>query len=228
MRNIVTAIQQRDGRSLQQIYGQDKPKQQVTEQAVQIFNELFRQLKGAFPALMANIKSQEDLNELRRQWVMAFAENGIHSIAQVNAGMKIARQQPTPFLPSPGQFIAWCNEGASTAAGLPDEDALYAMVMTYSAKRGFYDNAEDYPWQSNAAYWMVTGLFSMMRGQNLTEKELRAKCRSELRSMTSRIQSGEDIPPPRKTIPKLYRPVGNEKGLDKIAEIRQKLGMRKS
>ncbi|WP_427190279.1 replication protein P, partial [Yersinia enterocolitica] len=73
------------------MYAADKPKQQVPEQAAQIFNELFRQLKAAFPALMTSIKDQSDLNELRRQWVLAFIENGITSIDQVNAGMKIAR-----------------------------------------------------------------------------------------------------------------------------------------
>lgn len=131
MRNVVTAIQNRDGQSLQQMYAADKPKQQVPEQAAQIFNELFRQLKAAFPALMTSIKDQSDLNELRRQWVLAFIENGITSIDQVNAGMKIARQQATPFLPSPGQFIAWCKKGALKVAGLPDADELYDTEFPY-------------------------------------------------------------------------------------------------
>lgn len=40
----------------------------------EIFNELFRQLLAVFPVL-AN-KSVEDLNEMRRQWLLAFKENG--------------------------------------------------------------------------------------------------------------------------------------------------------
>ncbi|HDL7960230.1 TPA: replication protein P, partial [Yersinia enterocolitica] len=165
MRNVVTAIQNRDGQSLQQMYAAEKPKQQVPEQAAQIFNELFRQLKAAFPALMTSIKDQSDLNELRRQWVLAFIENGITSIDQVNAGMKIARQQATPFLPSPGQFIAWCKQGATRAAGLPDADELYDMVMDYAKRRDMFSSAEAFPWPSNPAYWMVTKLYSQQRVQ---------------------------------------------------------------
>ncbi|HHB9522655.1 TPA: replication protein P [Yersinia enterocolitica] len=225
MRNVVTAIQNRDGQSLQQMYAADKPKQQVPEQAAQIFNELFRQLKAAFPALMTSIKDQSDLNELRRQWVLAFIENGITSIDQVNAGMKIARQQATPFLPSPGQFIAWCKQGATRTAGLPDADELYDMVMDYAKRRDMFSSAEAFPWPSNPAYWMVTKLYSQQRVQGLSEQDLRKRCGKELADMSKRIESGEPIPAPVVQIPKLHIPVSNEKALDHIAELRAKLNM---
>ncbi|MGE4862464.1 replication protein P [Yersinia enterocolitica] len=225
MRNVVTAIQNRDGQSLQQIYGTEKPKQQVPEQAAQIFNELFRQLKAAFPALMTSIKDQSDLNELRRQWVLAFVENGITSIDQVNAGMKIARQQATPFLPSPGQFIAWCKQGATRAAGLPDADELYDMVMDYAKRRDMFSSAEAFPWASNAAYWMVTKLYSQQRVQGLSEQDLRKRCGKELADMSKRIESGDPVPAPVVQIPKLHIPVSNKKALDHITELRAKLNM---
>ncbi|EKN5117615.1 DNA replication protein [Yersinia enterocolitica] len=225
MRNVVTAIQNRDGQSLQQMYAADKPKQQVPEQAADIFNELFRQLKAAFPALMTSIKDQRDLNELRRQWVLAFIENGITNMDQVDAGMKIARQQATPFLPSPGQFIAWCKQGATRAAGLPDADELYDMVMDYAKRRDMFSSAEAFPWPSNPAYWMVTKLYSQQRVQGLSEQDLRKRCSKELTDMSKRIESGDPIPAPVVQIPKLHIPVSNEKALDHIAELRAKLNM---
>ncbi|MDN0105260.1 replication protein P [Yersinia bercovieri] len=225
MRNVVTAIQNRDGQSLQQMYAADKPKQQVPEQAAQIFNELFRQLKAAFPALMTSIKDQSDLNELRRQWVLAFIENGITSIDQVNSGMKIARQQATPFLPSPGQFIAWCKQGATRAAGLPDADELYDMVMDYAKRRDMFSSAEAFPWPSNPAYWMVTKLYSQQRVQGLSEQDLRKRCGKELADMSKRIESGEPIPAPVVQIPKLHIPVSNERAMSHIARLRSFLNM---
>ncbi|OWF68937.1 replication protein P [Yersinia alsatica] len=225
MRNVVTAIQNRDGQSLQQMYAADKPKQQVPEQAADIFNELFRQLKAAFPALMTSIKDQRDLNELRRQWVLAFIENGITNMDQVDAGMKIARQQATPFLPSPGQFIAWCKQGATRAAGLPDADELYDMVMDYAKRRDMFSSAEAFPWPSNPAYWMVTKLYSQQRVQGLSEQDLRKRCGKELADMSKRIESGEPIPAPVVQIPKLHIPVSSEKALDHIAALRAKLNM---
>ncbi len=58
------------------------------EQTAEIFNALFSALRAAFPAAMAGFREQSDFNELRRQWAMAFQENGITTMAQVAAGMR--------------------------------------------------------------------------------------------------------------------------------------------
>lgn len=79
------------------------------QQVAQIINGVFSQLLATFPASLAN-RDQNELNEIRRQWVMAFRENGITTMEQVNAGMRVARRQERPFLPSPGQFVAWCKQ----------------------------------------------------------------------------------------------------------------------
>ncbi|MGP0719045.1 replication protein P, partial [Escherichia coli] len=84
----------------------------------EIFNELFRQLLAVFPALAS--KTPEEMNEMRRQWLLAFKENGITTMEQINAGMRVARKQEKPFMPSPGQFVAWCRSEEVVAAGLPD------------------------------------------------------------------------------------------------------------
>ncbi|EPY2820141.1 TPA: replication protein P, partial [Escherichia coli] len=73
------------------------------QQVAQIINGVFSQLLATFPASLAN-RDQNELNEIRRQWVLAFRENGITTMEQVNAGMRVARRQNRPFLPSPGQF----------------------------------------------------------------------------------------------------------------------------
>lgn len=100
--------------------------------------------------------------------------------------------------------------------------------MTYCAKRGDYASAEQYPWQSNAEYWMVTGLYSMMRANNLSESELRVKCRSELRKMSQRIEAGEQIPEPRKQLLKLSIPSSSEKAQEGVAMLRAALKRGKS
>lgn len=128
------------------------------QQVAQIINGVFSQLLATFPASLAN-RDQNELNEIRRQWVLAFRENGITTMEQVNAGMRVARRQNRPFLPSPGQFVAWCREEASVIAGLPNVSELVDMVYEYCRKRGLYPDAESYPWKSNAHYWLVTNLY---------------------------------------------------------------------
>lgn len=224
MKSLVTAIQQRDGRALQAM-SNSAPLQQtqpVREHTAQVFNELFKQLRATFPASMANFKDQEDLNEFKRQWTKAFAENNIRTIDQINAGMKIARQQENPFLPAPGQFIQWCKQGESLAVGLPDEDRLYELYREYCKMRGW----REMKWPSNACYWMVTKIYSEMRSKSLTDSEVKKLCAKELRSMTARIKSGETIPAPVLQVEHKITPTSRNKSLSIIANLKQKHGFR--
>ncbi|EML9627078.1 Replication protein P, partial [Klebsiella pneumoniae] len=166
----------------------------------------------------------------------AFIENGITTVEQINAGMRVARKQEKPFMPSPGQFVAWCRSEEVVTVGLPDASELVEMVYQYCRTRGQYPDAESYPWPEHkiepltlkhkACYWMVTGLYADMRANGLSDTELRRKAQDELLRMVRRLNSGEVIPEPVKQIPKLGgRPLSNEQGLNKIAEIRAKFGL---
>ncbi len=64
------------------------------QQVAQIINGVFSQLLATFPASLAN-RDQNELNEIRRQWVLAFRENGITTMEQVSDGMRVARRQNT-------------------------------------------------------------------------------------------------------------------------------------
>lgn len=203
---------------------QYEDKSQV-EQVAHVINGVFTQLLAAFPASLAN-RDQHEMNEIRRQWVMAFRENGITTMDQVNAGMRVARRQERPFLPSPGQFVAWCKAEEATAAGLPNVNDLVDLVYEYCRGRGLYPDAESYPWHSNAHYWLVTTLYANMRANSLSDAELRRKAADELAHMTMRINRGEVIPDPVKQLPVLGgKPLSQAQGLAKIAEIRAKFGL---
>lgn len=103
------------------------------------------------------------------------------------------------------------------------------MVMCYSARRGLYNSQKPaYPWQANAHYWMVTSLYSTMRVQGLTEQELRVKCRSELRKIAMRIHFGEQIPPPRAQLEKLYVPASSETAQGHVARMKALIRSKRS
>lgn len=196
------------------------------EQIAQVINNVFNQLLAAFPATTAN-RDQNEMNEIRRQWVLAFKENGITTMEQVQAGMRVARRQERPFLPSPGQFVAWCKAEEASAAGLPSSDELVDMVYLYCRNRGLYPDAESYPWESNTHYWLVTSLYQDMRANALSDAELRRKSISELTHMAIRINRGDAIPAPVKQLPVLGgKPLTQTQGLAKIAELRQKHHLR--
>ncbi|HHS8538984.1 TPA: replication protein P, partial [Escherichia coli] len=90
---------------LRKTYGWNKPMDRITDSQLSEITKL--------PVKRCN----EAKLELVRMNILAFRENGITTMEQVNAGMRVARRQNRPFLPSPGQFVAWCREEASVTAG---------------------------------------------------------------------------------------------------------------
>jgi hypothetical protein len=115
----------------------------------------------------------------------------------------------------------------ASVAGLPTADELVSQVYQYCRDRGLYPDAESYPWESNAQYWMITGLYQNMRANDLSDVELRRRAAGELSLMANRINAGEVIPAPTKTLPILGgKPLGRSQSLARLAEIREKHGLR--
>ncbi|EQC4550786.1 replication protein P [Cronobacter malonaticus] len=231
---LIQAIAQRDNRTISRLSGKYHPAPERPEQGVvnteaeRLVDALFRQLKQVFPASAAtNLRTEADEAAAKQQWIMAFAENGITKRAQLAAGMKRARASLSPFWPSPGQFIEWCREGEFEQAGLPAVAELLAMVRTYCAKRGLYASPTDYPWKHPAHYWLVTGLYSGMRLNGWTEKELAEHAEIELGKMATRISNGETIPEPALTLAKPeLKPVSAKRGLEIVSNIRRRMFMK--
>lgn len=146
MKNLAESIRNFDREQARRV-AHNLPEQyterEQTQQVAQIINGLFLQLAAAFPASLVN-RSQEDVNEIRRQWVLAFKENGIITMEQVEAGMRMVRRQERPFLPSPGQFIKWCREGRCVL-GITTADVM-AEYWKWRKLVFRYPSSEQYPW----------------------------------------------------------------------------------
>ncbi|AXF58736.1 phage replication protein [Leclercia sp. W6] len=176
------------------------------EQTAEIFNALFSALRAAFPAAMAGFREQSDFNELRRQWVLAFQENGITTMAQVAAGMRIARRQEKPFLPSPGQFVAWCKEGRSLLGFSVDD----VMTEYWKWRRLVFrfPTSEQYPWPAPVLYHICIELRRQSTDRQMTEKEMRQAASSVLAGWEQRVAEGKPIPPVRRALAAPAKDIG--------------------
>ncbi|CDH06833.1 Replication protein P [Xenorhabdus bovienii str. oregonense] len=218
---LAKVIQDRDGAALAKMAGSVKsPDKVVNDEAERLVDVLFKNLKSVFPAAISTIfKDPSDEVAAKRQWIAAFAENGIRTKEQLSAGMRYARASENPFWPSPGQFVQWCKQGEAIAMGLPTEEDLYGMFRDYCNHRDW----RDIEWQSNACYWMVTKIYSEMIYQNLTDSEVKKLCRRELTAMAKRIQAGEQIPEPVVQIEKKHTPTGYYRAMENIKDLKKML-----
>ena len=168
-----------------------------TQQVAQIINGLFVQLAAAFPASLVN-RNQEDVNEIRRQWVLAFKENGINTMDQVDAGMRVARSQERPFLPSPGQFIKWCREGRCVL-GITTADVM-AEYWKWRKLVFRYPSSEQYPWPKPVFYHICLELRRRGTAGQLNSKEFEHEAADILDMWEKRVLEGKPIPPVRRAL----------------------------
>ncbi|MCW2095352.1 UNVERIFIED_ORG: hypothetical protein M2382_001871 [Enterobacter sp. BIGb0239] len=193
IRNFDREQARRVANNLPEQYNERDQKQQVA----QIINGLFVQLAAAFPASLVN-RNQEDVNEIRRQWVLAFKENGINTMDQVDAGMRVARSQERPFLPSPGQFIKWCREGRCVL-GITTADVM-AEYWKWRKLVFRYPSSEQYPWPKPVYYHICLELRRRGTDGQLNSKELEHEAGDILEMWEERVLEGKPIPPVRRAI----------------------------
>lgn len=159
------------------------------------FNKLFIQLKQVFPTITALIKTQIDLDEFKNQWLLAFKENGITTLRQFEIGMKKARQQSSPFVPAPGQFVSWCKEGEASDMGLPTVAHVMREFNKYSAEIGFScQTAEEFPWSHPVMYWIVTDLRRHMKQYNQSSAEVEQRAALLINKWAKKLSNGEVVP----------------------------------
>ncbi len=208
MKNLAESIRNFDREQARRV-AHNLPEQyserEQTQQVAQIINGLFLQLAAAFPASLVN-RSQEEVNEIRRQWVLAFKENGITTMEQFEAGMRMVRRQERPFLPSPGQFIKWCRDGRCVL-GITTADVM-AEYWKWRKLVFRYPSSEHYPWPKPVFYHICLELRRRGTDGQLSQKELEREASDILDMWEKRVLSGRPIPPVRRALAAPVVPMG--------------------
>ncbi len=152
----------------------------VTPQTAEVVNELFRRLRGIFPAWRQAWPSTEALDAAKAEWIKEFADEGIRTLEQIEFGIQKCRKLKKPFAPSVGEFIAMCVPGPEDF-GMPSIAAAWmeALMETYSHE-GVKIAA------------VATGLFDL-RSAKQEDKGLRQRFDHNYAVVIRRAQEGQPL-----------------------------------
>lgn len=152
----------------------------VTTQTVDVVNDLFRRLRGIFPAWRQAWPSTEALDAAKAEWIKEFADEGIRTLEQIEFGIQKCRKLKKPFAPSVGEFIAMCVPSPEDFGMPAAADAwLEALMGTYSH--------EAVKLASEA-----TGLFDL-RAAKQEDKGLRARFDRNYEVILRRAQANQPL-----------------------------------
>ncbi|HEY3987422.1 replication protein P [Cedecea sp.] len=194
---LVEAINNRDGAAMARMAGGNyEPDKVISSEAESLVDSLFRQLKQIFPAAVStSLKSEADEKTTKRQWIAAFAENGIKTREQLSAGVRHARASNSDFWPSPGKFISWCKD-SSMVLGVTLEDVM-SEFHRYAREKGMHSGgAERFPWSKPVMYWIVCDTRRAMYQRQLSESEVEKYAGKQLEEWSKKVSAGQPIPDP--------------------------------
>ncbi|SFN77705.1 Replication protein P [Izhakiella capsodis] len=193
---LLTAINNRDGAAMARMAcGRYEPDKVINSEAEALVDSLFRQLKQIFPAAVSTSLRNEAVEKTtKRQWIVAFAENGIKTREQLSAGVRRARASNSDFWPSPGKFISWCKD-SSTILGITQNDVM-TEFRKYNSRKGGYTTPEQYPWPKPIFYWIVLDMRYAMLQRQLSESEVEKFASRKLDEWSKKVAAGEAIPDP--------------------------------
>lgn len=153
---------------------------QVSPQTAEVVNELFRRLRGIFPAWRQAWPSTEALDAAKAEWIKEFADANIRSLEQIEFGIQKCRKIKTPFAPSVGAFIALCTPGTEDF-GMPQiGDAWIEALLGVYSHEAVKLAAE------------ATGIFDL-RSAKQEDKGLRARFDRNYEIILRRAQTGQQL-----------------------------------
>lgn len=152
----------------------------VSLETAEVVNDLFRRLRGIFPAWRQAWPSTEALAAAKEEWIKEFADEGIRTLEQIEFGIQKCRKLKKPFAPSVGEFIAMCVPGPEDF-GLPaSADAWMEALMAVYSHEGVKIAA------------IATGLFDL-RSAKQEDKGLRQRFDHNYTIVIRRAQSGQPL-----------------------------------
>lgn len=146
--------------------------------AAQIVNQVLKQLIAAKPAHKQALNAKGAVADWKRSWTQAFALHGIRTLEQIELGIKHAQLDPSPFMPSIGQFIQWCNP-----VELTEVEMLEAFTRMIERKKPLTD--VEYATRLKCGF--------ECRGRLPQDKALALFC-AHMKAITAKQLRGEFIP----------------------------------
>lgn len=165
----------------------------VSDNATKLIDRMFARLKSIFPAWKQAFDSVETYNETKHVWLEELLKAGLVTPQALKRGLDLAAKSESPFFPSVGQFIAWCQFEDYHALSLPTAEELIQRYKNYMGYARF--NQHEFEYQSKAEYWVLKTLYNQYWNKPLDDT-LKAIPRI-LNEAAEKVRSGfefEDIP----------------------------------
>jgi len=192
-------------------------KSNIPDNAVRLIDRMFIRLKSIFPAWKQAFASEAEYNETKQVWFEELFKAGVVNPQSLKRGLDLAAKSESPFFPSVGQFIAWCEFENYHELGLPTPEELSSRIQKYF---GYAKEPHNFKFRSKAEYYLLKTIYD---GYSKKKWEDCQKAMPKiLVEVAEKVKTGfefPEIPELLEQKPKVIPPEVSKNGVAKIKEI---------
>lgn len=200
-----------------QAEGSAVKKSNIPDNAVRLIDRMFIRLKSIFPAWKQAFASEAEYNETKQVWLEELFKAGVVNPQSLKRGLDLAAKSESPFFPSVGQFIAWCEFENYHELGLPTPEELSSRIQKYF---GYAKEPHNFKFRSKAEYYLLKTIYDGY-GKKKWEDCQKAMPKI-LAEVVDKARTGFEFPQIPKLLeqkPKVIPPEVSKNGVAKIKEI---------
>lgn len=127
---------------LSKVQAEKEAKEPPTKESAAVINWLFKELRSNFTAFKQAWPDQETYNQAKKTWLKAFVLAGISRVEQLQHGLNKCYLMEKPFVPTAGEFIAWCRPNPQDL-GFPCFDEAYVISIEINRQFSDYKHKDD-------------------------------------------------------------------------------------
>nr|DAK93582.1 MAG TPA: replication protein P [Caudoviricetes sp.] len=200
-----------------QAEGSAVKKSNIPDNSVRLIDRMFIRLKSIFPAWKQAFASEAEYNETKQVWLEELFKAGVVNPQSLKRGLDLAAKSESPFFPSVGQFIAWCEFENYHELGLPTPEELSSRIQKYF---GYAKEPHNFKFRSKAEYYLLKTIYDGY-GKKKWEDCQKAMPKI-LAEVVEKVKTGFEFPQIPELIeqkPKVISPEVSRNGVAKIKEI---------
>lgn len=201
---------------------------QDTEQDRKIISFIFHKLQAICPAWqqslagMAQGEKEQLLKTIKREWLNSLMSAGINDQRTIDYALNRVKEEGSPFLPTIGVFLRYCEEG-SLPAGIKTPEQSYKEVCEYQC----LPREKRQPSGLSPEVWHTLGnLNDLHSWRHMAETKHKQYWLDEYKRTVKRLKDGrplDEAPPPRKAIENKPTPTNRVDAISRLKAMRDQL-----
>lgn len=206
----------------------EKPVEPESEQSRIFINALFDRLFAICTAWaqsyvgLTGEAMDKAIGATKREWLDHLKLEGIKQAHVINYAVNRVKASGSPFLPTSGQFVAWCREG-NVPEGTRTPAEAYKEISEYQCLPRELRKPQGL---SSEVYHTLVNLTDLPAWRHMHEKKHREYWDAEYQRTLEVLRNGgpiKEAPPPRKALENKRTPLDKAKAISAIQAMRKGL-----